>query len=74
MKTIIFTTENTAVPHLEKLRRELKNVGIGSFNVDFETKEISLVCPTYQNINALECAIKKAGLRCPCFRVTHSTD
>lgn len=72
MKTIIFTTENTAMHHLERLRSELKNVGIGSFDVDFETKEISVVCPNYQNINALECALKKAGFRCPCFRV--STD
>lgn len=70
MKTIIFTTENTAFQHLEKLQCELKNVGIGSFNVDFETREISVVCPNYQNINALECAIKKAGFRCPCFRVS----
>ncbi len=69
MKTIIFTTETTAVQHLEKLHYELKNVGIGSFDVDFETKEISVVCPNYQNINTLECAIRKAGFRCPCFRV-----
>ncbi len=73
MKTIVFTAENTALTHLEKLRSELKNVGIGSFDVDFETKEIAVVCPSYQNINALECAIKRAGFRCPCFRVS-STD
>jgi len=72
MKTVIFTTENTAMARLERLRYELKNVGIGSFNVDFETKEISVVCPNCQNIHTLECALKKAGFRCPCFRV--STD
>jgi hypothetical protein len=69
MKTVVFRTEAPSLLRLEKLSRELKNVGISRFDVDFETCEIALPCSNHHHIPALECALKRAGFRCPFFRI-----
>lgn len=69
MKTVVFSTESPSLLHLEKLSKELKNVGISRFAVDFETCEIAVPCSNHCNIPAVECALKRAGFRCPFFRI-----
>lgn len=69
MKTVVFSTEAPSLLRLEKLSKELKNVGISRFDVDFETCEIAVPCTSHRNIPAVECALKRAGFRCPFFRI-----
>lgn len=65
MQRIIFRTVPPSLLKLETLSIELKNVGISNFDVDFETCEISVVCPHVKSIQQVECALRKAGFKCP---------
>jgi hypothetical protein len=69
MKRIIFTTESTNFNKIEPLQSELKRVGVSHFDIDFENKKISLICPHSLNINIVECAVRRAGFKCTCFTV-----
>jgi hypothetical protein len=65
MQRIIFTTDAPSLLKLESLSKELKNLGISKFDVDFETCEISVICPHVKSIQQVECALRKAGFKCP---------
>ncbi len=69
MKRIVFTAETASFNKLEPLQNELKNVGVGNFNIDFVNKQISMSCPNALNVNIVECAIRRAGFKCACFTV-----
>lgn len=75
MKTINFSTilENEA--NLQNLKDELSNVGIKAFVIDYENQQISITNPHEITAKTINCAVRKAGFKCSCFKVcNHKKD
>lgn len=53
---------------LQTLSDELKKVGVSSFRIDFEANHILTINNDSINENEIECAVRKAGFKCICFK------
>lgn len=63
-----FITNIKNPDELQSLSDELKKVGVSSFKIDFGANHILTVNTDAVKEDEIECAVRKAGFKCVCFK------
>ncbi|GAB3509637.1 MULTISPECIES: hypothetical protein [Pseudomonadati] len=63
-----FITDINNPTQLQNLSDELKKVGISSFRIDFGANHILTIDYDSVKEDEIECAVRKAGFKCVCFK------
>lgn len=74
MKTINFLVDLQQSNSLQNLKKELNTVGVKAFTIDFMNQQISIVSSDLIKDETINCAVKKAGFDCKCFKVCNHDD
>lgn len=74
MKTINFLVDLQQSNSLKNLKNELDTVGVKAFTIDFMNQQISIVSSDSIKDETINCAVKKAGFDCKCFKVCNHDD
>lgn len=74
MKTINFFVDLQQSISLQNLKSELNTVGVKAFTIDFMSQQISIVSSESIKDETINCAVKKAGFDCKCFKVCNHDD
>lgn len=74
MKTINFLVDLQQSNSLQNLKNELNTVGVKAFTIDFMNQQISIVSSDSIKDETINCAVKKAGFDCKCFKVCNHDD
>lgn len=74
MKTINFLVDLQQSNSLQNLKNELNTVGVKAFTIDFMNHQISIVSSDLIKDETINCAVKKAGFDCKCFKVCNHDD
>ncbi|WP_337040864.1 hypothetical protein [Emticicia sp. 17c] len=68
-----FITNIKDADGLQNLSDELKKVGVSSFRIDFGVRHILTIKDNLVNETTIECAVRKAGFTCTCFKKCNHT-
>ncbi|UTA70223.1 MULTISPECIES: hypothetical protein [Emticicia] len=63
-----FITNIRNPDELQSLSDELKKVGVSSFRIDFGAHHILTINNEAVKEDEIECALRKAGCKCVCFK------
>lgn len=74
MKTINFLVDLQHSVSLQNLKSELNVVGVRAFTIDYVEQQILIVSSDEIKDEVIDCAVRKAGFDCKCFRVCNHTD
>lgn len=74
MKTINFLVDLKQSNSLQNLKNELNIVGVKAFTIDFMNQQISIVSSDTIKDETINCAVRKAGFDCKCFKVCNHDD
>lgn len=74
MKTINFLVDLQQSNSLQNLKNELNTVGVKAFTIDFMNQQILIVSSDTIKDETINCAVKKAGFDCKCFKVCNHDD
>lgn len=74
MKTINFLTKLTNAAKLDVLKEELSQIGVNAFTIDYQNQQISILGPDSIHADSIDCAVRKAGFKCNCFKICKHND
>ncbi|MDZ7936335.1 MAG: hypothetical protein U5M51_15500 [Emticicia sp.] len=74
MKTINFLVDLQQAISLQNLKSELNTVGVKAFTINYVSQQISIVSSDEIKDETINCAVKKAGFDCKCFKVCNHDD
>lgn len=63
-----FITNIKNPTQLQNLSDELKKVGVSSFRIDFGANHVLTINHESVDENEIECAVRRAGFKCVCFK------
>lgn len=74
MKTINFLTKLNNPARLDVLKEELNQIGVNAFTIDYQNQQISIVGSESIHADSINCAVRKAGFKCNCFKICKHGD